>query len=122
MGHFSPAPNIAVTIGGQLRVYYAYVTTADPALDGPSTMTLYTSTLTDLSGFAAEPIVHETSRGKAPARLVLIDLKELAWHRTRYGEQHCIFVPADPVLVSFKTLQHWLWQRLRAPTAMEATA
>jgi hypothetical protein len=122
MRHISPAPNIAVTVGGQLRIYYAYVTTADPALDGPSTMTLYASTLTDLSGFAAEPIVHETSRAKTPARLVLIDLKELAWHRARYREVQHIFAPADPVLVSFKTLQHWLWQRLQAPVAMEVCA
>jgi hypothetical protein len=26
------------------------------------------------------------------------------------------------VLVSFKTLQHWLWQRLQAPIAMEVCA
>jgi hypothetical protein len=122
MRHISPAPNIAVTIGGQLRIYYAYVTTADPALDGPSTLTLYASTLTDLSGFAADPIVHDTSRAKAPARLVLIDLKELAWHRARYRQEQCMFAPADPVLVSFKTLQHWLWQRLQAPIAMEVCA
>jgi len=48
MRHISPTPNIAVTIGGQLRVYYAYVTTAGPELDGPTTMTLYASTLTEL--------------------------------------------------------------------------
>ena len=35
-----PTPNIAVMIGGQLRVYYAYVTTAGPELDRPTTMTL----------------------------------------------------------------------------------
>jgi hypothetical protein len=122
MREISPTPNIAVTIGGQLRVYYAYVTSADPALDGPSTVTLYTSSLTDLSGFAADPIVHDTARGKAPARLVLIDLKELAWHRAKYRDEHCIFAPADPVLVSLKTLQHWLWQRLQAPTAAEVYA
>ena len=55
MRDFSPTPNIAVTIGGQLRVYYAYVTTAGPELDGPTTMTLYTSTLTEPSGFALDP-------------------------------------------------------------------
>ncbi len=118
----SLTPNIAVTIGGQLRVYYAYVTTAGPELDGPSTMTLYASTLTDLSGFAADPIVLDTSRSKAPARLVLIDLRELAWHRAKYRNEHCIFAPADPVLVSLKTLQHWLWHRLQAPTASEVYA
>jgi hypothetical protein len=43
MREISPTPNITVTIGGQLRVYYAYVTTAGPELDGPTTMTLYAS-------------------------------------------------------------------------------
>src|SRR5919197_4176030 len=112
MSHFSPAPNIAVTIGGQLRVYYAYVTTADPALDGPSTVTLYTSTLTDLSGFAADPIVHDVVIGNLPARLVLIASTELEWHRRKYSEEHCIFRPADPGLFNLNTLQTWLWRRL----------
>jgi len=119
MRDISPTPNITVTIGGQLRIYYAYVTTAGPELDGPSTMTLYASTLTDLSGFAADPIVHERVGGKAHARLVLIDLRELAWHRARYRGEHCLFAPADPVLVSLNTLQHWLWLRLQAPSASE---
>ena len=48
-----PTPSIEVTIGGQIRVYHAFVTTAIPALDGPSTMTLHASTLADVSGFAA---------------------------------------------------------------------
>ena len=115
MRDISPTPNIAVTIGGQLRVYYAYVTTAGYELDGPSTMTLYASTLTELAGFAADPIVHDSVRGQALARLVLIDLRELTWHRTRYRKEQCICAPADPLLVSQHTLQHWLWQRLQAP-------
>ena len=121
MRDISPTPNITVTIGGQLRIYYAYVTTAGPELDGPSTMTLYASTLTDLSGFAADPIVHERVGGKARARLVLIDLRELAWHRARYRGEHCLFAPADPVLVSLNTLQHWLWLRLQAPAPARST-
>src|ERR1700693_5054432 len=67
MRDFSPTPNIAVTIGGQLRVYYAYVTTADPELDGPTTMTLYASTLTELSGFAIDPFVHDSVGGQTLA-------------------------------------------------------
>ncbi len=122
MRDISPTPNITVTIGGQLRIYYAYVTTAGPELDGPSTMTLYASTLTDLSGFAADPIVYERVGGKARARLVLIDLRELAWHRAKYRGEHCLFAPADPVLVSLNTLQHWLWLRLQAPSASEVNA
>ena len=122
MRDISPTPNITVTIGGQLRIYYAYVTTAGPELDGPSTMTLYASTLTDLSGFAADAIVRERVGGKARARLVLIDLRELAWHRARYRGEHCLFAPADPVLVSLNTLQHWLWLRLQAPSASEVYA
>ena len=122
MRELSPLPSIAVTIGGQLRVYHAFVTTAGPELDGPSTLTLYASTFTDLSGFAADPIVHDTARGRMPARLVLIEMRELAWHRARYRAEHCIFAPADPVLVSLKTLQHWLWSRLQASATNEVHA
>ena len=122
MRDISPTPNITVTIGGQLRIYYAYVTTAGPELDGPSTMTLYASTLTDLSGFAADPIVHERVGGKARARLVLIDLRELTSHRATYRREQCICAPADPMLVSPQTLQHWLWQRLQAPTTSPVAA
>src|SRR5262245_66120323 len=89
--------NIDVTIGGQLPVYQAYVTDADPSLDGPSTITLYASTLTDLSGLAADPIVHDVSRGKTPARLVLIESTHRRWHRDSYRGAHRIFAPADPV-------------------------
>ena len=122
MPEVSPAPSIVVTIGGQIRVYHAFVTTATPALDGPSTMTLHASTLSDVSGFAADPIVHDTARGKTPARLVLIETRELAWHRAKYRDEHCICAPADPVLVSLRTLQYWLWQRLQAPVASEVHA
>ena len=107
-------PSIAVTIGEQQRVYHAFVTTAPPALDGPSTITLHASTFADVSGFAADPLVHNRANSKAPARLVLIESRELTWHRTRYRAENCLCVPADAVLVSFRTLQFWMWLRLQA--------
>ncbi len=122
MRDISPALNIPVTIGGQLRVYYAYVTTAGPEFDGPTTMTLYASTLTELSGFALDPIVHDSVRGQALARLVLIDFGELTSHRARYRREQCICAPADPMLISPQALQHWLWQRLQAPNAGQVHA
>jgi hypothetical protein len=122
MRDISPTPNITVTIGGQLRVYYAFVTTAGPELDGPTTVTLYASTLTELSGFATDPIRHDSVHGQALARLVLIDLKALTWHRAKYREEQCICAPVDPILVSQKALQHWLWQRLQAPNASHGHA
>jgi hypothetical protein len=48
------------------------------------------------------------------ARLVLVDAMELAWQRATCRGHHHTFLPADPVLVGLNTLQHWLWQRLRA--------
>jgi hypothetical protein len=122
MPEIAPTPSIAVTIGGQQRVYHAFVTTAAPTLDGPSTMTLHASTLADVSGFAADPLVHNRASSKTPARLVLIETRELAWHRARYRAEHCLCAPADPVLVSLKTLQFWLWQRLQSTLASEVRA
>ena len=114
MSQLSPMPSIAVAIGGQLRVYHAFITTAGPELDGPSTLTLHASTFSDIAGFAADPIVYDTARGRMPARLVLIEMREFTWHCARYRAEHRIFAPADPVLVSLRTLQHWLWHRLQA--------
>jgi hypothetical protein len=115
MSEITRTPSIAVTIGGQERVYHAFVTTAAPILDGPSTMTLHASTLADVSGFAADPLIYDQTCRNSPARLVLIESRELAWHRARYRGEHCLCAPADPVLVSLRTLQFWLWQRLQAP-------
>ena len=122
MQEFSPMPSIAVAIGGQLRVYHDFVTNAGPELDGPSTLTLYTSTFSDLAGFTADLIAHDTARGRMAARLVLIETRELAWHRARYRAEQCVFLHADPVLVSLKTLQHWLWSRLQASAPDEVQA
>ena len=115
MRELSPTPSIEVTIGGQIRVYHAFVTTAAPMLDGPSTMTLHASTLADVSGLAADPLIHDPVCSRTPARLVLIETRELAWHRAKYRAAQCLCAPADPVLVSLRTLQFWLWQRLQAP-------
>ena len=122
MSHLYLTPTITVTIAGQIRIYHAFVTTATPAVDAPSTLTLYTSTLADVAGFAADPLVFEATRGRLPARLVLIETRELAWQREKYRPDHAICAPADPVLVSVKTLQQWLWARLQAPLPTEVHA
>ena len=75
-----------------------------------------------LIGFAAEWITLDTTRGRTPARLVLVDATELAWQRAKYrGHQHPL-LSADPGLVGLNTLQHWLWQRLQAPANNPAAA
>ena len=118
----APKPDITVEIGDELRVYSVHVTTADPAFDGPSTVTLYTSTLTDLSGYAVDPIVHDVAIGKSRARIVLIESREYDWHEKTYQEERCIFRPADPGLFNLSELQTVLWRRLRAPAATEVYA
>jgi hypothetical protein len=107
-------PSIAVTIGRQMRLYHAFVTTAPAALDAPATLTLYAATLADVAGMAADPVALDAEQAKTPARLVLIDTTELAWQRARYREGRYLFARADPVLVGRSTLQQWLWQRLAA--------
>jgi hypothetical protein len=62
----------------------------------------------------------DTARTKAAARLVLVSATELQWQRARYREEAHLFVPADPVLLGLNTLQHWLWNRIGAPTGREA--
>ncbi len=122
MRHLSITPSISVTIGRQTRLYFAFVTTAPAELDSPSTVTLHTATFSDVAGLAADPITCDTSKAKTPARLVLVDALELAWQRAKYGGSQHLLLPADHVLVGLNTLQHWLWQRLQAPTASEVHA
>jgi len=107
-------PNIEVSIGRELRLYHAYVTTAPTRLDAPATLTLYTGPLSDVSGMAADSITFDATWAKAPARLVLVDESEFEWQEARYREARHLFKSADPVLVGLDTLQHWLWNRIES--------
>jgi hypothetical protein len=89
-------PVIAVSIGYQTRIYHAFLTTAPSALDGPATVTLYAASFGELVGLAANPNATDETRTAVMTRLVLIDARELNWHRERYrAADHC-FSPADP--------------------------
>jgi hypothetical protein len=110
----SLTPNIEVSIGRELRVYRAYVTTAPAKLDAPATVTLYTGPLSDVSGMAADSITFDAASSKAPARLVLVDESEIECQRARYREGRHLFRVADPVLYGLDTLQSWLWNRIEA--------
>lgn len=118
----SLTPSITVTIGHHTRVYFAFVTTAPVELDSPATVTLHSATFSEVVALAADPITLDRTRGNIPARLILVDAIELAWQRAKSrGNQH-LLVPADPGLVGLNTLQHWLWQRLQAPTSSQVAA
>jgi hypothetical protein len=119
--HDTIAPAVDVTIGGQTRIYHAFVTTAPATLDAPSTLTLYDATLTDVIGLAAQPVPFDVARGHTPARLVLIGSIELSWQRARYREGGHLVTPADPGLAGLRTLQQWLWHRLMTPLVREAS-
>ena len=118
----SLTPSITVTIGRHTRLYFAFITTAPAELDSPATITLHAGALSEVSGFAAEPLTLDTARGNSAARLVLVDAMELAWQRAKYrGHQH-LLLAGDPVLVGLNTLQHWLWQRLQTSGSTQAAA
>ena len=116
MHHLPGTPNISVTIGRHTRQYFAYVTTAPAALDSPATLTLQHGPVREVITMAADPFPNEGLERRTTARLVLVDAMELAWQRAKCrGQQHRL-LRADPSLVALNTLQHWLWQRLQAPT------
>ena len=119
MIELSISPSIAVTIGCHTRLYYAFVTSAPSRLDAPSTVTLYAATLPDVAVFAADDMELDAARARTCARLVLVDATELAWQRARCREARHVLARADAGLVGRSTLQHWLWQRLRAPVVCE---
>ena len=118
----SLTPSITVTIGHHTRIYFAFITTAPAELDSPATITLHAGALSEVFGFAAEPLTLDTARGNSAARLVLVDAMELAWQRAKYrGHQH-LLLAGDPVLVGLNTLQHWLWQRLQTSGSTQVAA
>lgn len=115
-------PTITVTIGHETRLYFACVTTAPPALDSPNTLTLDEGPLSDIVGYAAEPITHDELRGRMPARLVLVDGMQRAWQEAKYLGNHHLLLPGDPWLAGLSRLQHRLWQRLQAHGASPVAA
>jgi hypothetical protein len=122
MSDISITPSIQVTIGRQTRLYHAFITTAPAALDAPSTLTLYAGPLSDVVGFAVDPVSLHAAKARTPSRLILIDGTEFAWQRARCRSRAHRLAPADPVLVGLNTLQQWLWQRLQPPEVAEARA
>jgi len=116
MSDASITPHIQVTIGRQTRLYHAFITTAPAALDAPSTLTLFAGPLKDVVGLAVDIVALDAIRARTPSRLVLIDIAELSWQRTRCRSRAHRLTPADPVLMGLNTLQQWLWQRLQVPT------
>jgi hypothetical protein len=101
MRQLSITPRLTVTIGRQTRLYLAYVTTAPAELDVPSTVTLQASTPSDVVGLAVHPITQDEGRGRAPARLVLVDAMTCAWQHATYHAHGHVLRPADPALVVF---------------------
>lgn len=106
------APAIPITIGHRTRVFRVFVTTASAHLDAPATLTLYSSTLSDVAGFAADDFKIEQTVPTSLARLVLVDVLEFTWQRARCRQAGHHLTPADPRLLRFATLQEWLWARL----------
>lgn len=97
MRDFATTPSIDITIGRQTRLYHAFVTTAPVALDSPSTVTLYTSTLVDLAGFnppgkLADAELHFTSGALDGLKLIGFGI----WERRNNGGRNVTF-PARPV-------------------------
>jgi len=117
---FDKTPSaVNVTIGGETRIYEAFVTTAPVTLDRPSTVTLEESSLARVAHLSAEPIRFDVTLGRRAARLVLITDVDLKVQKACYREGHYLLAPADPVLVGGNTLQQWLWDRLAMPSDQE---
>jgi hypothetical protein len=117
----SITPSIGVTIGRLTRLYYVYITTAPATLDAPSTITLDTAALADVSELACDDIAFDSCRARTKARLILVDATERSCQKRRCREHGHLYEPADPVLIGLTKLQSWLWQRLGAPLEEEQT-
>jgi hypothetical protein len=112
-------PTVDVTIGGETRVYQAFVTTAPMGLDRPSTVTLEESSFECVAHLTSDPIPFDATLGRKSARLVLIADVDLKVQKACYREGRHLVTPADPALIGRNTLQEWLWNRLAMPSDVE---
>ena len=110
---------VDVTIGGETRVYQAFVTTAPAGLDRPTTVTLEEASFARVAYLTADPIPFDSTLGNKPARLVLIAEADLKVQKACYREGRHVVAPADLVLIGQNTLQQWLWNRLAMPSDQE---
>jgi hypothetical protein len=110
---------VDVTIGGETRIYQAFVTTAPASLDRPSTVTLEESSFAKVAHLTADPIPFDATLGNRPARLVLIAEVDAKVQKACYREGRHLLAPADLVLIGRDTLQEWLWNRLAMPSDQE---
>jgi hypothetical protein len=110
---------VDVTIGGETRIYQAFVTTAPAGLDRPSTVTLEESSLARVAHLTADPIPFDATLGHKPARLVLIAEVDAKAQKACYRGGRHLIAPADLVLIGRNTLEQWLWNRLATPSDQE---
>ncbi len=110
---------VDICIGGELRTYHAFVTTAPAAFDALGTISLHASTFAEVVALVEQPIPFDRALGQTPARLVLVGRQEFELQRALYREGRYLLAATDPHLVGETTLQRWLWQRLGAPPAYE---
>ena len=110
---------VDVTIGGETRIYQAFVTTAPAGLDRPTTVTLEEASFARVAHLTADPVPFDSTLGNKPARLVLIAEVDLKVQKACYREGRHVVAPADLVLIGQNTLQQWLWNRLAMPSDQE---
>ncbi len=110
---------VDVTIGGETRIYQAFVTTAPAGLDRPRTVTLEQSSFARVAHLTADAVPFDATLGGRPARLVLIAEVDLKDQKASYREGRHVVAAADLVLIGRNTLEQWLWNRLAMPSDEE---
>ena len=118
----SLTPSIAVSIGRDTRLYFAFITTAPAELDSPATITLLADTLLELSCYAEDPFSLDTARSQYASRLVLVDALQCAWQCAKYEGNGHLLIAADPRLAGFNTLQEMLWHLLLTASLNQVAA
>ena len=118
----SLTPSITVTIGRYTRLYFAFITTAPADLDSPATITLHAGNLSEVSGFAAEPLTLDPGRARYAARLVLVDNLQSDWQCAKYEGNGHLLIAADPRMADFNTLQQLLWRLLLTASLNQVAA
>lgn len=113
------ATAIVVTLGPLTRIYRALCTTAPPAYDAGTSITLWTGAAGQIEQLLGDDRLLSNDKAQ-PARLVLVEASQFDWHRARYSSGLYTSAEPDPGVLGAPEIAAELLKRLGSgtPTAI----
>lgn len=113
------AISVTVTLGPITRVYRALGTTAPPAYDAGTSITIVTGSAGTVEGLLNSDALLSNNKEQT-ARVVLVEASLFEWHRARYSSGLFASAELNPNMFGTPEIAAELWRRLDrgTPTAI----